>query len=57
LSAEVTHAHPAACLIVMVFSRYVMWYRLKAKRRWGIVVLLLGFITCGAFVSGLRWLI
>ena len=47
----------AAGLIVMVFSSYVMWYRLKAKRRWGIVALLLGFVSCGAFVTGLRWVI
>jgi hypothetical protein len=47
----------AAGLIIMVFSSYIMWYRLKAKRRGGIVALLLGFIGCGAFVTGLRWLI
>ena len=47
----------AAGLIVMVFSSYIMWYRLKAKRRGGIVALLLGCISCGAFVAGLRWLI
>jgi hypothetical protein len=47
----------AAGLIVMVVTSYIMWYRLKAKRGWGIVALLLGFVTCGAFVSGLRWLI
>jgi hypothetical protein len=46
----------AAGLIIMVFSSYIMWYRLKAKRRSGIVALLLGFVSCGAFVSGLRWL-
>jgi hypothetical protein len=47
----------AAGLIVMVFSSYIMWYRLKAKRRGGIVALLLGFVSCCAFVTGLRWLI
>lgn len=47
----------AAGLIIMVFSSYIMWYRLKAKRRGGIVALLLGFVSCGAFVTGLRWLI
>ena len=47
----------AAGLIIMVFSSYVMWYRLKAKRRGGIVALLLGFVSCGAFITGLRWLI
>jgi hypothetical protein len=46
----------AAGLIIMVFSSYIMWYRLKAKRRAGIVALLLGCVSCGAFVTGLRWL-
>ena len=46
----------AAGLMVMVFGSYVMWFRLKAKRRWGIVALLLGFLSCGAFVAGMRWL-
>jgi len=45
----------AAGLIVMVFSSYIMWYRLKAKRRAGIVALLLGFASCGAFLAGFRW--
>lgn len=44
-------------LIVMVFSSYIMWYRLRAKRLGGIVALLLGFISCGAFLGALRWLI
>ena len=44
----------AAGLIVMVFSSYVMWYRLKSKRRGGAVALLVGFIACGAFIVGLR---
>jgi hypothetical protein len=47
----------AAGLIIMVFSSYIMWYRLNGKRRGGIIALLLGFVTCGAFVAGLRWLI
>ena len=46
----------AVGLIVMVFSSYIMWYRLKPKRLGGIVALLLGFISCGAFVIGLGWL-
>ena len=46
----------AAGLIIMVFSSYIMWFRLKAKRRWGLVALLLGLVSCGAFVAGLRWL-
>jgi hypothetical protein len=44
-------------LIVMVFSSYVMWYRLTNKRLGGIVVLLLGFVSCGAFLGALRWLV
>jgi hypothetical protein len=44
----------AVGLVAMVFSSYIMWYRLKAKRRWGVVALLLGSATCGAFVVGLR---
>jgi hypothetical protein len=47
----------AAGLIIMVFSSYIMWYRLKTKRRGGVVALLLGFVSCGAFIFGLRWLI
>jgi hypothetical protein len=46
----------AAGLIVVVLSSYIMWYRLKAKRRWGIVALILGLVSCGAFVGSLRWL-
>ncbi|MGH8639726.1 MAG: hypothetical protein ACREUZ_21555 [Burkholderiales bacterium] len=47
----------AAGLIVMVFSSYIMWYRLKPKRRGGIIALLLGFVSSGAFLAGLGWLI
>jgi hypothetical protein len=46
----------AAGLIVMVFSSYLMWYRLKSKRRGGAVALVLGLVGCGAFVFGLSWL-
>jgi hypothetical protein len=46
----------AAGLILMVFSSYIMWYRLRAKRLGGILALLLGFIGCGSFVGALRWL-
>ena len=46
----------AVGLMIMVFGSYVMWFRLKAKRRWGIVALLLGLVSCSAFVTGLRWL-
>ena len=43
----------AAGLVVMVLSSYIMWYRLKAKRWGGIIALVLGFASCGAFVAGL----
>ncbi len=46
----------AAGLIFMVFSSYIMWYRLKAKRVGGTIALALGFVICGAFVAGLGWL-
>ena len=44
-------------LVMMVMSSYVMWYRLEAKRRGGIVALLVGCVSCGLLVVGLRWLI
>jgi hypothetical protein len=44
-------------LIVMVFSSYVMWFRLKTKRLGGIVALLLGFTTCGLFLGAVRWIL
>jgi hypothetical protein len=47
----------AAGLIVMVLGSYVMWFRLRAKRLGGIVALALGFISCGAFIGALRWLL
>ena len=47
----------AVGLIVMVFSSYIMWFRLRTKRLGGIVALLLGFISCGAFIGALRWLL
>ena len=47
----------AAGLIVMVLGSYVMWFRLKARRLGGIVALALGFISCGAFLGALRWLL
>lgn len=46
----------AVGLLFMVCSSYYMWYRLKAKRLWGWVVLGLGTLSCGFFVAGLRWL-
>jgi hypothetical protein len=47
----------AVGLIVMVLGSYIMWFRLRAKRLGGIVALALGFISCGAFIAGLRWLL
>jgi hypothetical protein len=47
----------AAGLVFMVFSSYIMWYRLKAKRLGGTIALLLGLVTCGAFVAGFGWLL
>jgi len=44
-------------LVMMVMSSYVMWYRLTAKRRGGIVALLVGCVSCGLLVVGLQWLI
>ncbi|MEO7789450.1 MAG: hypothetical protein ABIX28_07720 [Vicinamibacterales bacterium] len=44
-------------LIVMVFSSYIMWYRLRTKRLLGIVVLLLGVVSCGAFIGAVQWLL
>ena len=43
----------AVGLIAMVFSSYIMWYRLKAKRRGGVIALLLGFTACALFITGL----
>ena len=46
----------AAGLIVMVLGSYIMWFRLRARRLGGAVALALGFISCVAFISALRWL-
>ena len=46
----------AAGLLLMVLSSYVMWCQLKQKRRWGLVALTAGVISCGFFVAGLNWL-
>jgi hypothetical protein len=43
----------AAALIVMVLGSYYMWYRLKPKRRLGVMVLAAGVVSCGAFLAGL----
>jgi hypothetical protein len=47
----------AGGLIVMVLGSYVMWFRLRAKRIGGVIALALGFISCGAFIGALRWLL
>lgn len=47
----------AAGLIVMVLGSYIMWFRLRAKRLGGIVALALGFLSCGAFIGALRWIV
>jgi hypothetical protein len=41
-------------LIVMVFGSYIMWYRLRGKRRGGIIAVVLGLLCCGAFLTVLR---
>jgi hypothetical protein len=46
----------AVGLILMVLSGYYMWYELPPKRKWGIIALGLGFLSCGLFCVGLRWL-
>jgi len=43
----------AAGLIVMVLSSYLMWYRLKPKRRGGIIAVTLGVLACLAFLANL----
>ena len=47
----------AVGLIVMVLGSYVMWFRLRAKRLGGVLALLFGFVSCGAFIGMLRWLL
>ena len=47
----------AAGLIVMVLGSYVMWFRLKTKRLGGMVALVLGVVSCAAFVGALRLLL
>jgi hypothetical protein len=42
----------AVGLVVMVLGSYYMWYRLKTKRRLGIIVLAAGFLSCAAFLAG-----
>jgi len=46
----------AAGLILTVLSSYYMWWRLRPKRRTGLISLSAGVVACGFFVFGLRWL-
>lgn len=46
----------AAGLLLIVFTSYYMWYRLKPKRRLGLISLGAGVVCCGVFVAGLAWL-
>ena len=46
----------AAGLILMVLSSLYMWYELPQKRRLGAIILSLGWLSCGLFCIGLRWL-
>ncbi len=43
-------------LLTMAIGSVWMWWNLRAKRRLGAAFLLAGFLACGFFVSGLRWL-
>lgn len=44
-------------LILMVLSSLYMWWNQKQKRRFGLISLVLGVLSCGLFVVGLRWLV
>jgi hypothetical protein len=46
----------AAGLLLMVLSSYHMWYRLKQKRRLGLIALTVGALSCVFFAAGLAWL-
>lgn len=41
-------------LVLMVLGSFYMWWSQKQKRRLGMVALLLGTLSCGLFVIGLR---
>ncbi len=43
----------AVGLLAMVFSSYYLWFRLKGKRRLGMVALAAGIAICAVFVLGL----
>lgn len=46
----------SAGLILMVLTGLYMWIGLPAKRKLGVLALLLGMGVCGIFVIGLRWI-
>lgn len=46
----------AVGLIIIVLSSFSMWYELPEKRRSGAIILAFGFLSCGLFCMGLRWL-
>lgn len=46
----------AAGLLIMVLSSYYMWYRLKPKRKYGLLALSAGILSCGFIAAGLAWL-
>ncbi|HUQ92003.1 MAG TPA: PepSY-associated TM helix domain-containing protein [Bryobacteraceae bacterium] len=46
----------SAGLVLIVLSSYYMWYRLKQKRRFGVLALAAGILSCGFFTAGLTWL-
>jgi hypothetical protein len=46
----------AAGIIFMVLSSLYMWWKLKDKRKAGLVALGAGSAVCGLFVLGLRWI-
>ena len=43
----------AAGLLVMVFGRYYMWWRLRRMRTAGWITLAAGWLSCAFFVYGL----
>ncbi|MGE5296857.1 MAG: hypothetical protein ACM3VT_18710 [Solirubrobacterales bacterium] len=47
----------AVGLVLMVLSGFWLWHAARPKRRWGAVVLSLGFLSCALFCFGLRWLL
>jgi hypothetical protein len=47
----------AAGLILMVLSGLMMWYDARQNMLLGGIALLLGFLSCGLFCVGLRWLL